>query len=95
MEILYRQTPEMSLQSDYQSALEELCCEILRWFVHAFSFAGPFTIEKGFDIYCTIWTMVKRRDKACQKFSITVDVPDDNHESDEDIEDNSVEVIEG
>lgn len=91
METLYRQAPEMSLQSYYQTALIMLCCEILKWFVHAFSISVP---ERGLDVLGKIWATINEMDRACQKFRITVDVPGDDSESEADIEDVSDEGIE-
>ena len=94
METLHRQAPEMSLQSDYQTALIMLCCEILKWFVHAFSISVPLTVERGLDVLGKIWATINEMDRACQKFRITVDVPGDDSESEADIEDVSDEGIE-
>jgi hypothetical protein len=94
METLYRQAPEMSLQSDYQTALIMLCCEILKWFVHAFSISVPLTVERGLDVLGKIWATINEMDRVCQKFRITMDVPGDHSESEADIEGVSDEGIE-
>jgi hypothetical protein len=94
METLYRQARAMSLEADYREALILLCCGILKWFVNAFTGDGPFAGPGGFAVSGKHWTTIQEMDRACQKFRITVDVPDDDAESEvdaEDVEDEGIE----
>ena len=86
METLYRQAREMTLQSDYQAALIRLCCEILEWFVKAFSVGGPFSLLRGFDISSKLWARIEEMDRGCQKFKITVGGAGDDIQSEVDTE---------
>ena len=84
----------MGLQAEYREALIMLCYKVLRWFVNAFSGGGLFTSSSGFAVSSKLWTRIKEMDRACQKFKITVDMPDDDPKSKMDVEDVLDEVIE-
>lgn len=85
MENLYRQTRGVSLESDYEAALIELCCKILSWFNLAFVLCDSPFDPQVIATCVKLWTSIRESDHACQGFHITVEAESEGSTSDMEI----------
>jgi hypothetical protein len=93
LESMYRQWPGMSLESNYENSLIELCVHVLRYLDLAL-FARLDAGRQPFEAYLEV-LMVKIReaDVACRGFSVTIVNTDESEGGERKVEDVSADEV--
>jgi hypothetical protein len=93
LESMYRQWPGMSLESNYENSLIELCVHVLRYLDLAL-FARLDAGRQPFESYLEV-LMVKIReaDVACRGFSVTIVNTDESEGGERKVEDVSADEV--